>query len=375
MSWVFPSAQRTISYNEFKPATDMVSQHVFRSRIRIGAIAQNHIAPPPGRTHSCHSFHAFHCCRQCVYLHRFSSPLQHVASVHSWSIDELHVYAENERIWHLLHAHMQFTYTQNGVHQHWISNCREFQRVPQSASTCLFANSPHARFFGLPSWAWRLASFERRQRSHCALDVTAVLSLARGLFASLGTHLSLVSWVQANALSVNTQMPILTEKHLTRRVWNSMFFCAYVLHQLCALRSIRLCLAAGWAKGVAVKTINLRTSERRPSTLAYKLARISARATSASTCLFANRLHALASKDMCTKPMTPKIQVAVELPATLMLLGDTEGMVLCKLCPSEQACAKKILYSPSQRDQPTWPPIDECRWRSQNFISSCLEVI
>ena len=165
MSWVFPSAQRTISYNEFKPATDMVSQHVFRSRIRMGAIAQNHIAPPPGRTHSRHSFHAFHCCRQCVYLHRFSSPLQHVASVHSWSIDELHVYAENERIWHLLHAHMQFTYTKNGVHQHWISNCREFQRVPQSASTCLFANSPHARFFGLPSWAWRPASFERRQRS------------------------------------------------------------------------------------------------------------------------------------------------------------------------------------------------------------------
>ena len=72
------------------------------------------------------------------------------------------------------------------------------------------------------------------------------------------------------------------------------------------------------------KTINLRTSERRPSTLAYKLARVSARATSASTCLFANRLHALASKDMYAKPMTPKIQVAVELPATLMLLGDTE---------------------------------------------------
>ena len=92
------------------------------------------------------------------------------------------------------------------------------------------------------------------------------------------------------------------------------------------------------------KTSNLRTSERRPSTLAYKLARVSARATSASTCLFANRLHALASKDMCAKPMTPKIQVAVELPATLMLLGDTEGWY-------------------------------ECRWRSQKSVPSCLEVI
>ena len=64
--------------------------------------------PPPGRTHSCHSFH---CRRQCVYLHRFSSPLQHVASVHSWSIDELHVYDENERIRHWLHEGMQITYT------------------------------------------------------------------------------------------------------------------------------------------------------------------------------------------------------------------------------------------------------------------------
>ena len=50
-------------------------------------------------------------------------------------------------------------------------------------------------------------------------------------------------------------------------------------------------------------------------------------------------------------------------------------MVLCKLYPSEQACAKKILYSPSRRDQPIWPPIDECRWRSQKSVSSCLEVI
>ena len=205
----------------------------------------------------------------------------------------------------------------------------QLSRISARATKCFdmpVCQQSARTFFGLPSWAWRLASFERRQRSPCALDVTAVLSLARGLFASLGRHLSLVPWVQANAqLSVSTQLPILTEKHLTRRVWNSMFFCAYVLHQLCALRSIRLCLATRWAKGVAVKTINLRTSERRSSTLAYKLARISARATSASTCLFANRLHALASKDMCSKPMTPKIQVAVELPATLMLLGDTEG--------------------------------------------------
>ena len=125
---------------------------------------------------------------------------------------------KNERIWHLLDANMQFTYTQNGVHQHWISNCREFQRMPESASTCLFANRPHARFFGLPSWTQCLASCERRHRRHCALDVTAVLSLACGLFASLGRHLSLVPWVQANALSVNTQMPILTEKHVRRHV-------------------------------------------------------------------------------------------------------------------------------------------------------------
>ena len=47
-----------------------------------------------------------------------------------------------------------------------------------------------------------------------------------------------------------------------------------------------------------------------------------------------------------------------------------QRMVLCKLCPSEQACAKKILYSPSQRDQPTWPPIDECRWRSKKVWKS-----
>ena len=135
------------------------SQHVFRSRIRIGAVAQNHIAPPPGRTHSRHSCHAFHCRHPCTYHPRISSPLQHVASVQSWCIDELHVCDDK----------------------------REF-------------------------------------------DVCCT------------------------------------------------------------------------------KTSNLRTSERRPSTLAYKLARVSARATSASTCLFANRLHALASKDMCAKPMTQKIK-------------------------------------------------------------------
>ena len=77
---------------------------------------------------------------------------------------------------------MQFADTQNGVHQHWITNWREFQRVPQSASTCLCANCLHARFFGLPSCARCLASCERRHCCHCELDVTAVLSLACGLF-------------------------------------------------------------------------------------------------------------------------------------------------------------------------------------------------
>ena len=151
-------------------------------------------------------------------------------------------------------------------------------------------------------------------------------------------------------------------------------FCAYVLHQLCALRSIRLCLAARWAKGVVVKTINLRTSERRPSTLAYKLARISARATSASTCLFANRLHALASKDMCTKPMTPKIQVAVELPATLMLLGDTEGWC----CVSFALLSKRAPRRSCTRHRNAINQLGHQLMSvggGRKKISSCLEVI
>ena len=129
----------------------MVLSTFFGHAVEVVPLPQNHIAPPPGRTHSCHSCHAFHCRHRCTCHPRISSPLQHVASVQSWSIEELHVYDDNERNGHLHDENMQFTDTPKtasiNIGSPIVENFSACQKVLRHAC------SPTVRthvFFGLP---------------------------------------------------------------------------------------------------------------------------------------------------------------------------------------------------------------------------------
>ena len=146
MSWVFPSAQRTISYNEFKPATDMVLSTFFAHASELVPLPKitSHLRLV-GPIRATPASRSIAVARVPIILGsplRCSTWLQSKAGL-SMSCMCITIKREFGICFTKvckLHTH------QNGVHQHGITSWREFQRVPQSASTCLFANSPRARF-------------------------------------------------------------------------------------------------------------------------------------------------------------------------------------------------------------------------------------